>query len=432
MAVLMETSLGDISIDLEVDRCPVACKNFLKLCKIKYYNNCIFHSMQRDFVAQTGDPTNTGKGGESVYGKCYGDQAKYFEDEIFPNVKHSKKGLVAMANTAPGANTSQFYITLGDNLDFLDGKHTIFGEVSEGFDVLDKLNDVHCDEDTNCPIQDVRIHHTHILDDPYDDPAGLDIPPSSPTRIVEAHAVGFIGELESWDPDKETRTTEEIDRTTREREAKSRKEVLTMVGDLMYEEQAPPEHVVFVCKLNPVTTSEDLELIFSQFGKVSRADVIKDWKTGESLQYAFIEFGSKDIAQRAYLKMDNVLIDDRRIHVDFSQSTSKQFGLWQKGKTTGNKEDMNEAHGKDKKTFQLKDAVKGRGGPKNYDMVIDSRDSRRDSRQDDRGKGGKGGKGGGGGDRRDSRRERDDRKDSRRERDSGRDRRRSRSPDRRR
>ena len=53
-----------------------------------------------------------------------------------------------------------------------------------------------------------------------------------------------------------------------------------MVGDLMYEEQAPPEHVVFVCKLNPVTTSEDLELIFSQFGKVSRADVIKDWKTG--------------------------------------------------------------------------------------------------------------------------------------------------------
>jgi len=426
MAVLLETSLGDISIDLEVDRCPIACKNFLKLCKIKYYNNCIFFSMQRDFVAQTGDPTNTGKGGESVYGQCYGEQAKFFEDEIFPNVKHTRPGLVAMANTAPGANTSQFYITLGDNLDYLDGKHTIFGEVSEGLDILQKLNDATVDEETNCPIQDVRIHHTHILDDPYDDPAGLSVPPSSPARVVEAHAIGYIGELESWDPNKETRTQEEIDRTTREREAKSRKEVLTMVGDLMYEEQAPPEHVVFVCKLNPVTTSEDLELIFSQFGKVSRADVIKDWKTGESLQYAFIEFGSKEIAQRAYLKMDNVLIDDRRIHVDFSQSTSKQFGLWQKGGKTASKADKDEAHGGDKQKFQLKDAVKGRGhggGSKNYEMVVDSRDNRRDDKRRD--------------DRKDDRRDqrgggRDDRRDSRREQGSGRDRRRSRSPDRRR
>ena len=319
---------------------------------------------------QCGDPTNTSKGGESIYGQVYGEQAKYFQDEIFPTVKHTSKGLLAMANAGPNLNTSQFYFTLGDGLDYLDGKHTIFGEVSEGLDVLDKLNDVHVN-DINCPIKDVRVQHTHILEDPYDDPAGLEVPPASPERIVEAHDVGYIGELESWDPNDDKRTAEEIEQQTRDREAKSRKEVLTMVGDLMYEEQAPPEHVVFVCKLNPVTTSEDLELIFSQFGQVNRADVIKDWKTGDSLQYAFIEFGSKEIAQRAYLKMDNVLIDDRRIHVDFSQSTSKQFSLWQKGHKTATQEDGREAGGK-KESVKLKDAVRG---AKHYEMTFDHRRS---------------------------------------------------------
>ncbi len=68
MAVLLETTYGDIVIDLHVNECPVATKNFLKLCKIKYYNNCLFHNIQKDYVVQTGDPTNTGKGGESIYG----------------------------------------------------------------------------------------------------------------------------------------------------------------------------------------------------------------------------------------------------------------------------------------------------------------------------------------------------------------------------
>eukprot|EP00656_Telonema_subtile_P038922 TRINITY_DN44083_c0_g1_i1.p1 TRINITY_DN44083_c0_g1~~TRINITY_DN44083_c0_g1_i1.p1 ORF type:complete len:311 (-),score=85.93 TRINITY_DN44083_c0_g1_i1:210-1142(-) len=287
-----------------------------------------------------------------------------------------------MANAGENLNTSQFYLTLGENLDYLDGKHTIFGEVSEGLEVLDKLNDAHVD-DKNCPIRDVRIHHTHVLEDPFDDPPGLEVPPGSPQRVVAAHAVGYIGELESWNPEDETRTQEEIERETREREAKSRKEVLVMVGDLMYEEQAPPEHVVFVCSLNPVTTSEDLELIFSQFGKVNRADVIKDWKTGDSLQYAFIEFASKEIAQRAYLKMDNVLIDDRRIHVDFSQSTSKQFGMWQKGHKTATADDGREAGGGGKKVV-LKDAVKPRGA-KHYERVVDSkRDRPREGHKEDR------------------------------------------------
>merc|ERR1712108_70830 len=108
-----------------------------------------------------------------------------------------------------------------------------------------------------------------------------------------------------------------------EKEAKARAAILTIVGDLPDEDVAPPENVLFVCKLNPVTCDDDLEIIFSRFGKVVTCEVIRDRKTGDSLQYAFVEFEDQKACEAAYFKMDNVLIDDRRIHVDFSQSVSK-------------------------------------------------------------------------------------------------------------
>uniref|UniRef100_A0A674H672 peptidylprolyl isomerase n=1 Tax=Taeniopygia guttata TaxID=59729 RepID=A0A674H672_TAEGU len=82
------------------------------------------------------------------------------------------------------------------------------------------------------------------------------------------------------------------------------------------------KNVLFICKLNPVTTGEDLEIIFSRFGPIKSCEVIRDWKTGESLCYAFIEFEKEEDCEKAYFKMDNVLIDDRRIHVDFSHSVT--------------------------------------------------------------------------------------------------------------
>merc|ERR1712037_952808 len=80
---------------------------------------------------------------------------------------------------------------------------------------------------------------------------------------------------------------------------------------------------LFVCKLNPVTCDDDLEIIFGRFGKVIQCEVIRDRVSGESLQYAFVEFEDREACEKAYFKMDNVLIDDRRIHVDFSQSVSR-------------------------------------------------------------------------------------------------------------
>lgn len=93
-----------------------------------------------------------------------------------------------------------------------------------------------------------------------------------------------------------------------------------MVGDIPDADIAPPENVLFVCKLNPVTSDHDLSIIFSRFGTVKSCEVIRDQVTGDSLQYAFIEFEDRKACEDAYFKMDNVLIDDRRIHVDFSQS----------------------------------------------------------------------------------------------------------------
>lgn len=99
------------------------------------------------------------------------------------------------------------------------------------------------------------------------------------------------------------------------------------LNDLPDADIKPPENVLYVCKLNPITTGRDLETIFSVYGSIKRCDLIKDWKTGQSLQYAFIEYETKAACEEAYFKMDNALIDERRIHVDFSQSVSR---IWNK------------------------------------------------------------------------------------------------------
>uniref|UniRef100_A0A8C9UC46 Peptidyl-prolyl cis-trans isomerase n=1 Tax=Serinus canaria TaxID=9135 RepID=A0A8C9UC46_SERCA len=172
MAVLLETTAGDLVIDLYTEERPQACLNFLKLCKVKYYNYCLIHHVQQDFIIQTGDPTGTGHGGESIFRQLYGDQARYFEAEKVPRIRHKKKGTVSMVNNGSDQHGSQFLITTGENLDYLDGVHTVFGEVTEGLDVLNTINETFVDKDF-IPYQDIRINHAVILDDPFDDPPAL-------------------------------------------------------------------------------------------------------------------------------------------------------------------------------------------------------------------------------------------------------------------
>jgi len=321
MSVVIETTQGDLTVDLFLKDRPKTCMNFLKLCKIKAYNLNLFHTVQSDFIAQTGDPSGTGRGGESIFCQLYGEQAKYYEAETMPRIKHTKQGLISMVNCGENVLGSQFFITLGTNLDSLDGEHCVFGEVVEGEEVINKLNNTITDTEGR-PYQDIRITHTVVLHDPYDDPPGLQLRENSPEPTAEMLASTRIGADENIN-DFEGRTEEEINEILADKEAKARATILEMVGDLPDADVAPPENVLFVCKLNPVTADEDLEIIFSRFGKVESCEVIRDQKTGDSLQYAFVEFDCPEACERAYFKMDNVLIDDRRIHVDFSQSVSK-------------------------------------------------------------------------------------------------------------
>mmetsp|Transcript_39337 Transcript_39337/g.156167 ORF Transcript_39337/g.156167 Transcript_39337/m.156167 type:complete len:172 (-) Transcript_39337:7782-8297(-) len=170
MSVLMETSFGDIVFDLFLEEAPLACKNFLKLCKIKYYNNCEFFYVDKGFIIQTGDPSNEGKGGTSVYGMSYGPQANLFDDEISPHLRHTRPGIVSMANSGENKNGSQFFITTGYDMDSLDEKHTIFAVVAEGMDTVTAIDSAFTNEQKR-PYQIIRIRHTYILHDPFPDPS---------------------------------------------------------------------------------------------------------------------------------------------------------------------------------------------------------------------------------------------------------------------
>ncbi|KAK1357904.1 Peptidyl-prolyl cis-trans isomerase [Heracleum sosnowskyi] len=338
MSVLIVTSLGDMVIDLHTNRCPLTCKNFLKLCKIKYYNGCLFHNVDKDFTAQTGDPTGSG---DSIYKYLYGDQARFFGDEIHLDLKHSKTGTVAMTSAGQNMNASQFYITLRDDLDYLDQKHTVFGEVAEGLETLSRINEAYVD-DKGRPYKNIRIKHTYILEDPFDDPPQLAelVPDASPQGKLKDEVNDEVRLEDDWVPLDEQLAPGELEEVIRTKEARSRAVVLESIGDIPDAEIKPPENVLFVCKLNPVTEDEDLHTIFSRFGTVTSADIIRDFKTGDSLCYAFIEFEDTDACNQAYLKMANALIDDRRIQVDFSQSAAKMWSQYrrkdqQNGNTKG-------------------------------------------------------------------------------------------------
>ncbi|XP_035726252.1 peptidyl-prolyl cis-trans isomerase-like 4, partial [Vespa mandarinia] len=348
MSVVIETTIGDITVDLFIEERPQTCRNFLKLCKIKYYNWNLFHSVQNNFIAQTGDPTGTGKGGESIYGIVLGEQARYYEAEQMPKIKHTRSGLLSMVNCGDNMLGSQFFITLAPDLYSLDGEHCVFGEIVEGLEIILKFNETICDGDYR-PYQDIRISHTVILEDPFDDPKGLEIPDMSPEPTKEALMSDRIGADELID-DTAGMSVEEVMEMQKDKEAKARATILEIVGDIPDADIAPPENVLFVCKLNPVTNDDDLEIIFSRFGKIIGCEVIRDRQTGDSLQYAFIEFAERKSCEEAYFKMDNVLIDDRRIHVDFSQSVAKM--RWRgKGKGIKYYDDKEIEENEDKKGY---------------------------------------------------------------------------------
>ena len=146
-AATIHTTMGDISIRLFATQAPKAVENFTIHSRNQYYNNLIFHRVIRKFMIQTGDPMGDGTGGESIWGR-------EFEDEFSEDLKHDKPYMVSMANAGPGTNASQFFVTT-ERAPWLDGKHTIFGRVTKGMEVVHGIENVKVFKEK--PIQDVKI-----------------------------------------------------------------------------------------------------------------------------------------------------------------------------------------------------------------------------------------------------------------------------------
>ncbi|USP80663.1 hypothetical protein yc1106_07937 [Curvularia clavata] len=154
--VALDTTIGTIVVELYNDHAPKTCKNFSTLAQRGYFNGLIFHRIIPNFMIQGGDPTGTGRGGESIYGEK-------FEDEISPQLKHTGAGILSMANSGPNTNGSQFFITLAPT-PWLDGKHTIFGRVKSGMQVVKKLGLVKTDKEDR-PVEEVKIVRAYLPDD---------------------------------------------------------------------------------------------------------------------------------------------------------------------------------------------------------------------------------------------------------------------------
>jgi len=144
---VIDTTKGEIFIKLFINECPKATKNFITLGKRGYYDGLIFHRVIKNFMIQTGDPRGNGTGGESIYGKP-------FKDEFNENLKH-EAFTVSMANSGPDTNGSQFFITTVP-CHWLDNKHTVFGRVYDGTDVVKVIEDTKVDKH-NKPYEDIKI-----------------------------------------------------------------------------------------------------------------------------------------------------------------------------------------------------------------------------------------------------------------------------------
>lgn len=131
---IFKTTQGSFEIELRPDIAPKAVENFVTHAKNGYYDGLIFHRVIKNFMIQGGDPTGTGRGGESIWGKP-------FEDEFSPKALFDKPGILAMANAGRNTNGSQFFVTTVPTY-WLNGRHTIFGYVTKGFDIVKKIENV--------------------------------------------------------------------------------------------------------------------------------------------------------------------------------------------------------------------------------------------------------------------------------------------------
>lgn len=150
---VLETNQGVIEVELMPEVAPKACDNFSQIAQKGYYNGTIFHRVIKNFMIQGGDPTGTGRGGSSIWGEP-------FADEVNSAVQFDRPGLLAMANAGPNTNGSQFFITTAAT-PWLNMKHTIFGVVVSGYDVVGKIENAAADSQDK-PLEEQKIIKAYV------------------------------------------------------------------------------------------------------------------------------------------------------------------------------------------------------------------------------------------------------------------------------
>jgi len=161
MSVTLHTNLGDLKLELFCQACPKTTYNFLALCASGGYDGSPFHRLIPNFMIQGGSPASgSTKDSSSVY-------EGMFEDEIKPSLRHHTRGMLSMANKGPGTNGSQFFLTFAA-APHLDNKNTVFGRLLEGWDTLDKMEEVKVDK-KNRPQQAIRIEKVQVHANPLAD-----------------------------------------------------------------------------------------------------------------------------------------------------------------------------------------------------------------------------------------------------------------------
>ena len=153
--VTIATTVGQMTLELDADNAPKTVENFLAYATSGFYDGTIFHRVINNFMIQGGDPTGTGRGGESIWGKN-------FPDEFSEDARFNQEGMLAMANSGPMTNGSQFFITTS-NPEWLNDKHTIFGKVVKGYDNVKKIEAVETGAQDK-PVEDQKILDARVVE----------------------------------------------------------------------------------------------------------------------------------------------------------------------------------------------------------------------------------------------------------------------------
>lgn len=331
MSVLLETLAGPIVVD--VDYSPAG-YNFLKLAVANYFFFAPFYGVQKDVAAVSGDPEHPEGHGRAS--SDLGDVPQEYginkngylrvpdgflttSQSTDQTEKDSALGVVFFVTRGDNAVAdptigSTFLISLTPDWDMLRPMKNLIraGKVSEGFQALEAINNSALD-DSGRPLVDVRITHIHILDDPFPE---LDAR-KTPSKVSASQLRNLrVGNADSIPSGNSPNNRDEHNQSLQS-SSTSAAIALELLGDLPRFDAQPSPQTLFVAKLNPITDSRSLAALFLRFGTVRGVSLV----AGKS--YGFVEFATVAEADSAYAGLQEVVVDGRRLVVDYSQSTKR-------------------------------------------------------------------------------------------------------------